>query len=96
MHFQQSLQRTQERTLRFLQQNIGAKPQTREGSLSVCFGRRRVGWVRDRQAAKVLQRRGKKQSVPLVSAKQVVKETLSVENTEDAPNILWPLAKSGK
>lgn len=47
------------------------------------------------QAAKVLQRRGKKQSV-LVSAKQVVKETLSVENTEDAPNILWPLAKSGK
>lgn len=50
----------------------------------------------DRQRAKVLQRRRKKQSAPLVSAKQVVKETLSVENTEDAPNILWPSAKSGK
>ena len=58
----------------------------------------KVGWVvgEDRQRAKVLQRRRKKQSAPLVSAKQVVKETLSVENTEDAPNILWPSAKSGK
>ena len=69
---------------------IGAKLQTRDGSLSVCLGGRRVGWVgEDRQRAKVIQRRRNKQSAPLVSAKQVVKETLSIENTEDAPNILW-------
>ena len=40
---------------------IGAKLQTRDGSLSVCLGGRRVGWVgEDRQRAKVIQRRRNK------------------------------------
>lgn len=50
----------------------------------------------DRQIAKVLQRRRRKQSIHLVSAKQGVKETLSAENTGEAPNILRPAGISGK
>lgn len=52
-----------------------AKPQTREGSLSVCFWRRRVGVGRGQASSKGAPEEGRNRAFLLCLPNRVVKET---------------------